>query len=93
MMLDAFIDQEKLYNFEGQRGVSNLCKVVRALGYKDYMQTGQMSQGGVLGDLCEFLGDNPGCIEAIVNWIRENEGLWARQLVDQVDCPEDDEDE
>lgn len=92
-LLDLFIDQENLYNTEGQRGVSNLCKIAAALGYKDPMHYGQLSQGGRLGDLMEFLSDNPACIEAIVNWIRKNEGLWADQLVDQVPYEDDFEDD
>lgn len=92
LLLDTFIDQNNIHHTEGRRGVVNLCKLVAALGYHDGMRFGQLENGAALGDLIAFLEDNSGCIEAVVNWIRKNEGLWADQLVDQVPY-EDDEDE
>jgi hypothetical protein len=44
--LTAYIDQENLYHTEGNKGVSNLCKIVKAIGYKDPQYKMQLSQGG-----------------------------------------------
>jgi hypothetical protein len=56
---------------EGSTGVENLCKLARTLGYKDSQYFGQFKDG-CYGDLINFLEDNPGCIEAIKEWIGEN---------------------
>lgn len=58
-------------HFEGERGVEDLAKLVRVLGYNDSQYFGQF-QGGCIGDLIYFLEDNPGAVEAILNWIDEN---------------------
>lgn len=70
--IDKILDEKKIYRFEGSRGVSNLCKLVSLLGYRDPFQQGQLSDGGCFGDLICFLEDNPGAMEAVVDWIREN---------------------
>lgn len=89
-----FIEQNKLYNNEGSRGVSNLCKIVRAIGYKDPMRNGELSQGGCLGDLMCFLEDNPGAIEAIITFIeRSRVDEWDAELASQMDLDEDDDNE
>jgi hypothetical protein len=50
--------QEKngIWGYEGSRGIRNLEKLIKAIGYED---------------LTEFLMDNSGCIEAMVEWISE----------------------
>lgn len=70
-LFDAYIDQEKLYRTEGRRGLEHLCQLVRAIGYKDQQHFGQLNQKAAIGDLICFLEDNSGAIEAIQNWIRE----------------------
>jgi hypothetical protein len=70
-LLDKYMDQEKLTQFEGRRGVEGLCQLARALGYKDSMYFGQLSSKAALGDLLMLLEDNPGAIEALHNWIRD----------------------
>lgn len=68
---DRFIDQEGLHNFEGQRGVKNLAKLVNAVGYSDTIgRIGQMVGGACLSDIFVFLEDNPGAIAALVDFIR-----------------------
>ena len=92
-MLDAFIDQNNLHRTEGEQGIINLCQIAYALGYNDPMYFGQLTHKAKVGDLLEFLKDNSGCVEAIIDWIRENEHLWADQLVDQVECEDEDEED
>lgn len=70
-LLDKLIDQEKMHCFEGRRGLINLCKIARAIGYKDPTYYGQLAQGACLGDLTNMIEDNPGIIEAMVSWIAE----------------------
>ena len=67
--IEALMDQEQMHTFEGRRGVANLCKLVRALGYKDPNYGGQLESGAYLNDLLLFLEDNSGAIEAIVEWV------------------------
>lgn len=73
--LERFIEQEKLWSWEMNRGLNNLNKVLRAIGYDDVQN---------------FLLDNPGAIETLVNWIGEqrveewSEGLEA-ELQEEVE--------
>ena len=74
--LDVLMAEEKIYRFEGRTGVENLARICRLLGYKDTTYFGQFSSQASYGDLIEFLEDNPGAIEAIVDFIRDNEDLY-----------------
>jgi hypothetical protein len=71
-LIEEYRDHKRMHCMEGSRGVENLCKLVRALGYRDSMNRMQF-RDGCLGDLLEFLEDNSGAIEAIVTWIGERE--------------------
>lgn len=53
-LIEKYCDQEKMYHFEGGRGVNNFEKIASVLGYRnmDY-----------------FLEDNPGCLEAMIQWL------------------------
>lgn len=86
-VLDAYIDQEKLYRIEGRRGVETICQIAGALGYKDPMYFGQLSSKAKLGDLICMLGDNPGMIEAMIEWLKdtgEHVPEWKQELEAQV---------
>jgi hypothetical protein len=52
---DQYID-DKIHCFKGHRGVTNLEKVVSCVGGYNSIH--------------EFLEDNPGAIEAMIEWIR-----------------------
>lgn len=69
-LLDAYMDQEKMNNMEGRKGVENLCQIAAALGYKDPMYWGQLTSKATVGDLIMMLEDNSGMIEAMVEWIK-----------------------
>lgn len=75
--VQKLVKENGLHRVEGSKGVSNLCKLVSLLGYKDPQYNGSLSEGGHLGDLMCFLEDNPGAIEAIVTWAEENEDCFA----------------
>ena len=90
-ILNEYLAYKKMHNFEGSRGVENLCKLVRALGYRDSMNRMQFLDG-CLGDLIDFLEDNSGAIDAVVEWIGEqNCDEWRENLESAL--PEKDEDE
>lgn len=54
------------------RGSKGLCKMAPLLGYKDPLYQLQIDSTCSVGDLLHFLDDNPGAIEALVEWTREN---------------------
>ena len=98
-LLDAYMDQEKMHNMEGRRGVENLCKIAQALGYKDPQYWGQLNSKVALGDLVMMLEDNSGLIEAMIEWIGSRnfkefreplEALVETELVSEhyKDCPD-----
>ncbi len=79
-LFDTYLTQNHMYSFEGQRGVRNLNKITQDVG--GYT------------DLEHFLEDNPGAIEALINWIQEqNNQDWNRNLIDLVVVDSDKGDE
>lgn len=70
--LELYIEQEGIHHTEGERGVRNLTKIVKALGYQD---------------LNAFFADNSGAIEAVVGfvyrWVPRNED-WSEALQAQL---------
>lgn len=93
-VFDAYLDQENLYRTEGEQGFNNLCMIANALGYKDVMGFGSLPNGAHVGDFMEFLSDNPGAVEAIHEWIRENgeKTDWKEKLETEL-VDDEDEDE
>jgi hypothetical protein len=86
--LEQFEKQEHLHTNEGRRGVENLCRIVHAMGYRDGQHFGQFSSQGSYGDLINFLEDNSGCVEAIKEWIVQQEiQEWADELESRLDTP------
>lgn len=84
--VNEYLEHRKLTRCEGRQGVENLCKLVRGLGYKDSQYFGQFAHDGSIGDLIEFLEDNPGCIVAIQEWIGDNgNDEWKERL--EADLP------
>ena len=64
--IETFFDRNNMWNFEGVRGVENLKMTINTLGYSS---------------LEDFLEDNPGAIEAILEWIsNQNVREWAERL-------------
>ena len=76
-LFDQYLSQNHMYSFEGQRGVRNLNKITQDVG--GYT------------DLEEFLEDNPGAIEAVINWIQsQNNRDWEANMKSLL-TEEDDE--
>jgi hypothetical protein len=84
-VVEAYQDQEKITRTEGRRGVENLARLTAALGYHDPMYFGQFSAKASIGDLIVFFEDNPGAIEAVVEWIKDQSSPeWRTSLEDQL---------
>jgi len=83
-LLDDYCDQQEIYRFEGRKGIENLSRIARALGYTDPQFFGQF-KGGCIGDLLVFLEDNPGAMEAVVKWIGEQYSTeWQAALKSKI---------
>lgn len=86
-----FYEQENLYGNEGRRGLENLALLCKRLGYDDINCYGQFVRDthcGQLGDIFDFFEDNSGAIEAVLNWIDEQNIPEWNEIV-----PEDTEEE
>ena len=94
-IMDAYLDQREYYHFEGRRGVERLCQLAGDLGYRGPHHSVQLTSTACVGNLVMFLEDNPGAIEAIVNWVRDiNSTEMVSSLADATDTSalcEDDE--
>lgn len=63
--LQNFLDQQQFHSFEGERGIERLNEVINECGYKD----SGFRNGSTVE---EFLKDNPGAIENLLEWIGDN---------------------
>jgi len=88
-IVDEFCDQEQFHSFEGDRGVERLNVIAKVLGYEE--------SGFKYGtSLEQFLSDNPGAIEALVDWIKdESNGLqeWKFAFLQNLESGETTESE
>jgi hypothetical protein len=66
-VLEKYRNQEKAWSTEGRTGVENLCRICHAIGYVD-----NFASNGSYGDLIEFLKDNSGAVQALLEWMKEN---------------------
>lgn len=84
-LLDDFMEENRMYSFEGRKGLEHLCHLVSALGYKDPNYQLQLSSKASVGDLINFLEDNPGLFEVILEFIKNNDSQeWAENLKDHL---------
>lgn len=84
-LVDEFIDHKKLHRLEGDRGVENLETLAEALGYDSHPFR--------YGSSVEvFLSDNPGAIEAVIEWIKnQNNEDWKENLESHLPAKDEDE--
>lgn len=79
-LIEEWQDQNKIHRYEGTSGVSNLEKLFGVLGYKE---------GNYLGygnEIINFLSDNPGAIQAILEWIGEREvPEWKENIISELE--------
>lgn len=73
-LIEKFCEEQKIHRFEGDRGIANLEKVLTALGYKGHSFR--------YGDpVHAFLSDNSGAVEALLEWINEQDSdEWKENL-------------
>jgi hypothetical protein len=75
-LIDKYIDDQKMYHFEGSRGVKYLKDIIMILDsqYRDFD---------------EFFSDNQGAMEALIEWIKDAKVReWKenfQNLLDDVD--------
>jgi len=73
-LIEKYIDQEKMH-FEGGRGVNHFEKIIRVFGYRD---------------MDNFLEDNPGCLQRMVEWLMEqNSEEWVDAM--KAELPDEDD--
>jgi hypothetical protein len=82
-LFDKYMDKN-FRSFEGERGVRNLEQLVETLGYGEGWMRGRAIE--------DFLTDNPGAVQAVVEfigeWVERNSD-WQDRLTDGVDEEED----
>lgn len=83
-LVDAYMEQENLHRLEGRRGVEAVCQLAAALGYKDPMYFGQLTNKATVGDLLCMMEDNPGMVEAMVEWVRESKSPEHKQSLESL---------
>ena len=70
--MTSYMAQNRMYHFEGERGVNNLEKVMKEV-------CGYGSDWG--GTMRNFFSDNPGAIEAVLQWVSEQQSTeWTANL-------------
>lgn len=58
---------------EGNRGFQDLCVLARSVNGPASVQQLYNNNGTSVSDLIEFLENNPGAIQAIYNWVEEED--------------------
>lgn len=92
-MLDNYIFDNGL-RYEGRRGTIALCKVAGVLGYKDPQMFGRVTPEDSIGQLINMLEDNPGMVQAMVEWIgQQRMPEWIEAMKAASGAAEDDDDE
>jgi hypothetical protein len=82
-LVEEYIDANRLYSFEGDSGLAKLEKLLGALGYSGH----NFRYGSPIES---FLSDNSGAVEALVDWVRDqNNTEWKRSL--EAALPEEDD--
>lgn len=74
-VIDAYLNKHDAYRWQGEDAAENLTTLVRGLGY----------DSGYGDPLAYFLGDNPGLMEKIIEWIGDtNLEEWKNSLIDHM---------
>ena len=79
-LIDAYTDQERMYSWEGARGIWQFEKLIATLGY-------DAKFGGYLQN---FFADNSGAIEAVLDWIGKHDfPEWIEAIESQLNEKEE----
>lgn len=76
-LIDAWMERNNAWRTEGPKGVQNFEKLIRALGYHN---------------IDSFLEDNPGAIEAMFEWVKEQKVQEWKEALSEFDDHDDEED-
>lgn len=81
-ILDEYMNQKNIFNFEGDSGIEKLNSITKAIGYKEH--------GFKYGSSLEvFLTDNPSAMETLSQWIADNMNEeWAEKVSDELELDE-----
>ena len=82
----------EIENIRSESGAEGLAKMSQLLGYKSRFGQLMFNNGATASDLFEFFEDNPGAVEAVINWALENHPN-AQDDVEDEECNEDEEEE
>ena len=77
--LQKYLDGNKFYSFEGDRGERQFADIVKTLGYRS---------------ISDFFADNSGAYEALLEWIgSQHNAEWVDALSEGDDSDGDDDDD
>lgn len=86
-VMDEYRTYNKLFSMEMASGVQKLSKLI---GHLDHNYGNKYYFNG--SKVEDFLADNPGAIEALIDWIIDNDdGTWKESLLSTL--PEEENDE
>lgn len=81
-LISEYRDANKMHCMEGSSGVERLCKLLGAIGYEDRLaRCGHYGRAN-LSNLINFLEDNSGAIEAIIEWVAEQNNEEWREAIE-----------
>ena len=70
--------------------VEDLALLARKLGYKSRFYQLDFGNGATASDLFDFFEDNPGAIEAVVEFVLENHPNVTDDIEDEEECDDED---
>lgn len=59
-------------DLDSVRDIKGMAKVAEIMGYRGVCDQLQFNNGSYASSLFEFFDDNPGAVEALTDWIRDN---------------------
>jgi hypothetical protein len=86
-LIERYQEVNKAWHFEGESGLGKFEKLLKVLGYRGH--------GFRYGSVIEsFLADNSGAVEAIIEWIgQQNVDEWNESLEEELPPIEEDDEE
>lgn len=87
-LVNEWQDENNAHHFEGTSGVERFRKLCEAIGYKEgnYLGYGHAIEN--------FLSDNPGALEALVNWIQDQDvDEWKESIIQELPEQEEEKEE
>jgi hypothetical protein len=66
--------RREIEDTDTQHGAEGLALMARKLGYRSRFGQLAFNNGATASDLFEFFDDNPGAVEAVVQWVLDEHG-------------------